>query len=86
MGQAKNRGSFESRKQEALVRIKEEEQSRSELLAEKEAKLTPEQKSKRIKSSVLLASLMALTSLPNTRRLPASLIAHASVSNTCRED
>lgn len=65
MGQAKNRGSFEKRKAEAVVRNEQLERERQERIKEKELErernMTPKQKAERTKIRAILASSLAIS-------------------------
>jgi len=60
MGQAKNRGSYETRKAQAEVRIEKEAAERKRKAQEYEDSLTPEQKKNRDKARLMLAEMEAL--------------------------
>jgi hypothetical protein len=60
MGQAKRRGTFEQRKAEGIARAQEEKFRRQQALIEAEAKLTPAQRQKRLRASLLMSSILSL--------------------------
>lgn len=62
MGQAKQRGSFEKRKEEGEARLAAERQTRADIIAAYENSLSPEQRKKRASTQTLLMALDALTS------------------------
>ncbi len=70
MGQAKNRGSFEVRREQSLERKKDEVEARRQRMLEYELSLTPEQKKERLKHRMFMASLeaMFLSDMPDAYR------------------
>lgn len=61
MGQAKARGTAETRTKEGVAKRIAAETARKQAIAEAEALLTPEQREHRKKSRLLLAQILALT-------------------------
>ncbi len=60
MGQAKLRGSFEDRRNKAVIRNKEEREQRAKIKLERELSLTPEERASRIRAQMVYASFFAL--------------------------
>lgn len=61
MGQAKNRGSFEERKAEAIIANERRRAERERLKAEREANMTPEQRAWRRKGQMAMAIGLGLS-------------------------
>jgi hypothetical protein len=61
MGQAKDRGPFEKRKAESIVRKAKEAEEYEQQMAEYEANLPPEQKRKRQEAQNVLATFLGFT-------------------------
>lgn len=61
MGQAKNRGSFEERKAEAVVANEKRLVAIEQRKAEREARMTPEERSARRKAQMFMAMGMGLS-------------------------
>lgn len=75
MGEAKRRGDFEQRKAEGTARRREKEISRLRAIADSEAAMTPEQKGRRKRAQVMLASLMGFVAAQSERKMDFALAA-----------
>jgi len=68
MGQAKRRGTYEERKQAAIVarihRQGKEAETKKVYAVDLEASLTPEQRERRVRSMQTITALMALSYIP----------------------
>jgi len=65
MGQAKLRGSFESRKQEAIIRNQKERELQARLREERERNKTPQQRKREQNAAMGLATILSLSGYYN---------------------
>jgi len=65
VGQAKLRGSFESRKQAAIIREQEEWELQARLREERERNKTPEQRARERKSAMAMATILMFSGYYN---------------------
>jgi hypothetical protein len=61
MGQAKIRGSFESRKQSAIIRDQKERELQAKLREERERNKTPQQRKREQNAMMRLATILTLS-------------------------